>query len=71
MNALIACTACLGQADGPMVDAARLGIWLLLGITACIQGAFVAFFLHLRKHAKLAAANAQPRLRLVTGANAR
>ncbi len=57
MGALFACTSCLGQADGPLIDAARLGIWLLLGVTACIQASFVAFFLYLRKRARLARTN--------------
>ena len=46
-----ACPACFGQADGPLIDAARMGIWLLLGVTAAVQAAFVAFFLHLRRQA--------------------
>ena len=50
-----ACPSCFGQADGPMVDAARLGIWLLLGVTVCLQGGFLAFFLYLRRRAARAA----------------
>jgi hypothetical protein len=46
-----ACPSCFGQADGPLIDAARTGIWLLLGVTAAVQAAFVAFFLHLRRQA--------------------
>jgi hypothetical protein len=46
-----ACPMCFGQADGPMADATRLGLWLLLGVTLCLQGAFVAFFLYLRRQA--------------------
>ena len=34
-----------------MIDAARLGMWLLLGVTLAIQGGFVAFFLYLRRQA--------------------
>jgi hypothetical protein len=37
------------------VDAARLGMWLLLGLTVGLQGAFVAFFLYLRRQAARAA----------------
>ncbi len=51
----MACPMCFGQADGPMADATRLGLWLLLGVTACLQGAFVAFFLYLRRQARQAA----------------
>jgi len=50
-----ACPMCFGQADGPMADATRLGLWLLLGITGCLQGAFVAFFLYLRRQGARAA----------------
>jgi len=46
-----ACSSCYGAADGPMIDAARLGIWLLLGVTVCVQGGFAAFFIHLRRRA--------------------
>ena len=46
-----ACPSCFGQAQGPLIDAARLGIWLLLALTLCLQGAFAAFFLYLRRRA--------------------
>ena len=38
-----------------MIDATKLGMLVLLGITLAVQGAFVAFFLYLRKRAKLIA----------------
>jgi hypothetical protein len=47
----LACPSCFGDAQGPLIDAARLGIWLLLAVTVCIQGAFAAFFLYLRRRA--------------------
>jgi hypothetical protein len=47
----LACPSCFGDAQGPLIDAARLGIWLLLAVTLCIQGAFAAFFLYLRRRA--------------------
>ena len=50
----LACPACFGDAEGPMIDAARLGTFLLLGITLLIQGGFVAFFLYLRRQARRA-----------------
>ena len=46
-----ACPSCFGQAQGPLIDAARVGIWLLLAVTLCLQGAFAAFFLYLRRRA--------------------
>lgn len=57
MNALLACTTCYGHAEGPLIDAARLGIWLLLGVTVCLQAGFAAFFLYLRRRARRFQAN--------------
>jgi hypothetical protein len=54
-----ACSVCYGEAAGPMIDAARLGVYLLFGLVLSIQLAFVAFFLVLRKRAR----EAQPRSR--------
>ena len=53
-----ACPSCFSGAEGPLVDAARLGMWLLLGLTVGLQGAFLAFFLYLRRHAARAAGEA-------------
>jgi hypothetical protein len=50
----LACPACFGDAEGPMIDATRLGTFLLLGITLLIQAGFVAFFLYLRRQARRA-----------------
>jgi len=50
-----ACPSCFSQAEGPLVDAARIGMWLLLAVTLGLQGAFVAFFLYLRRRAADAA----------------
>ena len=54
----LACPSCFSQAQGPLVDAARLGMWLLLAVTLGLQGAFVAFFLYLRRRAAKAAGQA-------------
>jgi len=53
-----ACPSCFSQAQGPLVDAARVGMWLLLALTLGLQGAFVAFFLYLRRRASKAAGEA-------------
>jgi len=53
-----ACPSCFSQAQGPLVDAARLGMWLLLAVTLGLQGAFVVFFLYLRRRAAKAAGQA-------------
>jgi hypothetical protein len=51
-----ACSVCYGAADAgsPMVSAARLGVFLLLAVTATVLGAFAKFFLYLRNRARLA-----------------
>jgi hypothetical protein len=49
-----ACPSCFGQAEGPMIDAARLGVWLLLAVVLLLQGGFAAFFLYLRRRARQA-----------------
>ncbi len=53
-----ACPVCYGNAEGPMIDAARLGMFLLLGVVVLMQGAFGAFFLYLRRQARRAANDA-------------
>lgn len=47
-----ACQACFGADDSPMIDGARIGVWVLLGVTLCVQLAFAGFFLYLRQRAK-------------------
>ena len=47
-----ACPVCFGAEEHSMIDGTRLGIMVLLAITAVVQGAFVGFFLYLRKRAK-------------------
>lgn len=51
-----ACTSCYGAADtnSPLISGARLGVFLLLGVTVAVLGAFVKFFLHLRNRARQA-----------------
>jgi hypothetical protein len=46
-----ACAVCYGEAEGSMIDAARLGVWLLFGLVLALQAAFVVFFLYLRRRA--------------------
>jgi hypothetical protein len=51
-----ACTSCYGAADAgsPLISGARFGVFLLLGVTVAVLGAFVKFFLHLRNRARQA-----------------
>jgi hypothetical protein len=49
---LLACPVCFGAEETTMISATKIGILALLAVTLAVQGAFVAFFLHLRKRAK-------------------
>jgi hypothetical protein len=49
---VFACPVCFGAEETSMIDGTKLGILVLLAITVAVQGAFVAFFLYLRKRAK-------------------
>jgi len=49
-----ACSACYGTVDtgSPLISGARLGIFLLLAVTAAVLGAFARFFFYLRNRAR-------------------
>jgi heme/copper-type cytochrome/quinol oxidase subunit 2 len=49
---LLACTMCFGAEETGIIDGAKLGVLVMLGIVLAVQGAFVAFFLYLRNRAK-------------------
>ena len=49
---VFACAVCFEAEETSMIDGTKLGILVLLAITASVQGAFVAFFLYLRRRAK-------------------
>jgi hypothetical protein len=54
-SSAFACPVCFGlldAEDSSMIDGTKLGILVLLAITLAVQGAFVAFFLYLRRRAK-------------------
>ena len=53
MKTILACAMCFGAQETSMIDGARLGVLVLLAILLAVQGGFVAFFLYLRKRAKL------------------
>jgi heme/copper-type cytochrome/quinol oxidase subunit 2 len=52
---LLACPVCFGAEETSLIDATKLGIVVMLAITLAVQGAFVGFFLYLRKRAKRSA----------------
>ena len=51
-TSVLACPVCFGAEETPMIDGAKLGVLVMLAITFAVQGAFVAFFIYLRKRAK-------------------
>ena len=51
-SSVLACPMCFGAEESGMIDGAKLGILVMLAITFAVQGAFVGFFLYLRKRAK-------------------
>jgi hypothetical protein len=51
-SSAFACPVCFGAEETSMIDGAKLGILVLLGITLAVQGAFLGFFLYLRKRAR-------------------
>jgi hypothetical protein len=52
---VLACPLCFGAEETSVIDGTKMGILVLLAITLAVQGGFVAFFLYLRKRAKLIA----------------
>ncbi len=55
-STLLACPQCFGAEETTLVGGTRLGILVMIAVTLAVQGAFVAFFLYLRKRAKRFAA---------------
>ena len=49
---VFACPVCFGAEETSMIDGARLGVLVMLGVLFAVQGGFVGFFLYLRKRAK-------------------
>ena len=49
---VLACPQCFGAEESSLIDGAKLGVLVLLGITLAVQGGFLGFFLYLRKRAK-------------------
>ena len=51
-SSVFACEVCFKAEETSMIDGTKLGILVLLAVTVAVQGAFVGFFLYLRKRAK-------------------
>jgi len=47
---LVACSICFGAADGPLLDAARIGVLVMVGVTCAVLALFARFFLRLAKN---------------------
>ena len=54
-STVFACPVCFGAEETSIIDANKIGVLVLLAITLAVQGGFVAFFLYLRKRARLIA----------------
>jgi len=50
----LACSTCYGAVDSgsPLVSGARLGVFLLVAVTAAVLGGFARFFFYLRNRAR-------------------
>jgi heme/copper-type cytochrome/quinol oxidase subunit 2 len=51
-SSVLACPMCFGAEETSMVDGTKLGVLVMLAVTFAVQGAFVGFFLYLRRRAK-------------------
>jgi hypothetical protein len=47
-----ACPMCFGATESSMIDGAKIGVFVMLAVVFAVQGAFVGFFLYLRKRAR-------------------
>jgi hypothetical protein len=55
MSTLIACAVCSGASDSLQFKGMQMGIFVLLGFTVCMLGAFGAFFVYLKRRFDAAA----------------
>jgi hypothetical protein len=51
-SSVFACPVCFGAEETTMIQGTKLGVFVMLGITLAVQGAFLGFFIYLRKRAK-------------------
>jgi heme/copper-type cytochrome/quinol oxidase subunit 2 len=51
-STVLACPMCFGAQETSLVDGTKLGVLVMVVVTLAVQGAFVGFFLYLRKRAK-------------------
>ena len=51
-TSVLACPMCFGAEETSMIDGTKMGMFVLIGITLTMQGAFAGFFFYLRRRAK-------------------
>jgi hypothetical protein len=51
-SSVFACPMCFGAEETSMIDATKLGVFVMLAIVIAVQCAFVGFFFYLRQRAK-------------------
>jgi len=51
-TSVLACPVCFGAEETTMVNGTKVGVMVLLAITLAVQGAFVGFFIYLRRRAR-------------------
>jgi hypothetical protein len=56
----LACSVCFGAADGPMLDAARLGVLVMVACTCGVLTAFGVFFVRIARRAHPSLASTEP-----------
>jgi hypothetical protein len=49
---LLACAACFGATESPLIDGARAGAYILIGVTLLMQGSLAGFFFYLMRRAR-------------------
>jgi hypothetical protein len=49
---VVACTICFGNADSPLLDAARIGVLTMVGVTVCVLAGFARWFVRLARLAR-------------------
>jgi len=59
ISRVVACAVCFANADSPMLDAARLAVLMMAGLTSCVLVAFARWF---RRLARLSAEAADEHL---------
>jgi hypothetical protein len=47
---VLACAVCFGAAHGPLLDAARVGVLVMVAVTCAVLALFARFFLRIAKN---------------------